>query len=325
MNLTDIFIYLGNIIPTSTDAIYIARHSALKAGVPIHVPALAVNRLCGSGFQSIVSGAQDISLGDAKVALCGGTESMSLAPFVTRDIRFGVRLGEAPKFEDALWSGLTDSYCNSPMAITAENLAEQYKISREEVDKFALSSQHRWQAAHEAGHFKDEIAPVTFKTKKGEEVFSVDEHPRGKKATIEELAKLPPVFKKNGTVTAGSASGVCDGAGAVILANEEAVKQFNLKPLARLVTYSSVGVEPKIMGIGPVNAIKNVLQKAKLSVKDIDVVEINEAFGSQFLACQKELGLDLDKTNVNGGAIAIGHPLAASGSRITANLVYELR
>lgn len=318
-------VIVGNIIHTSVDAIYLARHSALKVGIPTHVPALTVNRLCGSGFQSIVSGAQEIQLGDARVALCGGTESMSLAPFVTRGIRFGVRFGLDVKLEDALWSGLSDSYVQLPMGMTAENLAEHYKISRQEVDKYALQSQHRWQAAHDAGKFKDEIAPVSLKSKKGEEFFSVDEHPRGGKATIEELTKLQPVFKKNGTVTAGNASGVCDGAGAVLLASEEAVRDYNLTPLARLVSYQASGCDPKVMGIGPVPAIRKMLAKNKLTIEQIDLVDVNEAFAPQFLAVQKELGLNPEKTNVNGGAIALGHPLAASGSRITANLVYELR
>jgi len=319
-------VVVGNIIHTSTDAIYLARHSALKVGIPLNVPALTVNRLCGSGFQSIVNGAQDIALGDARVALCAGSESMSLAPYVARGIRFGVRFGiDGIKLEDALWSGLSDSYVNLPMGLTAENLAEQYKISRQEVDQFALQSQHRWQAANDSGKFKDEIAPVKLKGRKGEEIFDVDEHARGGKATIEELTKLAPVFKKNGTVTAGNASGVSDGAGTVILANEEAVKENNLQPLARLVSYHVTGCDPKVMGIGPVPAIRSLLAKNKLTLNDIDVLEINEAFAPQFLACAKELKLDLSKANVNGGAIALGHPLAASGSRITANLVYELR
>jgi acetyl-CoA acyltransferase 2 len=245
-------VIVGNIIHTSTDAIYLARHSALKVGVPVHVPALTVNRLCGSGFQSIVSGAQEILLGEARVALCAGAESMSLAPFVTRDVRFGVRFGTDAKLEDALWAGLSDSFCKLPMGMTAENLAEQYKITRAEVDAFALQSQHRWQAAQDGGRFAEELAPVTLKGRKGDEVFAVDEHPRGKKSTPEELAKLSPVFKKGGTVTAGNASGVCDGAGSVILASEEAVKEYNLTPLARFAGYHVSGCDPKIMGIGMV-------------------------------------------------------------------------
>jgi len=317
-------VVVGNIIPSSSDAGYLARHSALKAGVPIHVPAVTVNRLCGSGFQSIVFGAQEIALGDSKVVLCGGTESMSLAPYSVRGNRFGTRLGSDLILEDTLWSGLTDSFSKLPMALTAENLAESHKITRKEADEYALQSQHRWQKALETGAFNDEIAPVKVKGRKGEEDFVVDEHPRGK-ATIEELNKLPTVFKKNGTVTAGNASGICDGAGAIILADEETVKAYNLEPLARFGGYHVSGVEPKIMGIGPVPAIQNLLKRNKLTLDQIDLVDVNEAFAPQFLAVQKELGLNPDKTNVNGGAIALGHPLAASGSRITANLIYELR
>jgi len=227
--------------------------------------------------------------------------------------------------EDSLWAGLNDTFCKLPMALTAENLADQYKITRQECDEFALQSQHRWQKAHDNGHFTDEIAPIPVKGKKGVEHFQVDEHSRGGKATIDELTKLQAVFKKNGVVTAGNASGICDGAGAIILASEESVRANNLQPLARLVSYQVSGVEPSIMGIGPVPAIQNLLKKTNLNLNQIDVVEINEAFAAQFLSCRKALGLDPEKTNVNGGAIALGHPLAASGSRITANLVYELR
>lgn len=317
-------VIVGSILHSSSDAGYLARHAALKSGLPITVPACTINRLCGSGFQSVVYGAQEIALGDSQTALCGGTENMSLAPYTVRGNRFGTRLGVDMKLEDSLWAGLFDSYVQLPMAITAENLAEQYKISRQEADALALRSQHRWQAAHEKGVFKDEIAPVTLKGKKGDEIFSVDEHPRGK-ATIEELAKLAPVFKKNGTVTAGNASGICDGAGTIILASEKAVKELNLTPLARLVSYQVSGVDPKVMGIGPVPAIQGLLKKNGLKLDQIDLVDVNEAFSTQWVAVQKALGLDPEKSNVNGGAVALGHPLAASGSRITANLVYELR
>lgn len=293
--------------------------------MPIHVPAVTINRLCGSGFQSVIFGAQEIALGDARVALCGGTENMTLAPYTVRGNRFGTRFGVDLKLEDSLWAGLNDSYCKLPMALTAENLSVQYKITRQECDEIALQSQHRWQQANDKGHFKDEIAPVPLKGKKGVELFTVDEHARGGKATPEELSKLAPVFKKDGTVTAGNASGICDGAGAIILASEQAVKDYNLEPLARLVSYQVAGVEPSIMGIGPVPAIQNLLKKTSLDIKQIDVVEVNEAFAAQFGAVRKALGLDPEKTNINGGAIALGHPLAASGSRITANLVYELR
>jgi acetyl-CoA acyltransferase 2 len=316
-------VIVGNIMPSSLDAGYLARHAALKSGVPNNVPACTINRLCGSGFQSIVYGAQEILLGEAKVALCGGTENMSLAPFVLMGSRFGTKLGTDLALQDLLWGGLTDSYCKLPMALTAENLADIHGITREQADLYALQSQHRWQRALDNGAFKDEIAPITFKGKKGPEIFSVDEHPRGN-ATIQDLSKLPAVFKKGGTVTAGNASGICDGAGAIILADEETVKANNLTPLARFVSYQVSGVDPKVMGRGPVPAIQNLLKKNKLTVNDIDLFDINEAFASQFLACQIELGLNPEKSNVNGGAIALGHPLAASGARITSNLVYEL-
>lgn len=314
---------VGNIIHSSSDAAYIARHAALKSGIPITAPAITINRLCGTGFQSVINGAQEIALGDSKVVLCGGAESMSLAPYSVRGNRFGVRLGQDMVSEDVLWVSLTDSYVKTPMAITAENLAEKYEITRQECDDFALLSQHRWAKANENGHFKDEIAPIQFKSKKGVENFDTDDA-RGAKVSIEELNKLKAIFKKDGTVTAGNASGISDGAGTIILADEDTVKKNNLTPLARIAGYHVSGCDPKIMGIGPVPAIKSLLKKNNLTIDDISVTEINEAFAPQFLSCKKALGLDIEKTNVNGGAIALGHPLAASGSRIVANLVYEL-
>ncbi|XP_059473459.1 3-ketoacyl-CoA thiolase, mitochondrial [Neocloeon triangulifer] len=318
-------VIVGNVLgATSTDSIYLSRHVSIRVGIPINKPALTVNRLCGSGFQSIVNGAQNIVLGDSSVVLTGGVDNMSQSPHIVRGVRFGVPLGVSPVLEDSLWAGLTDSYCKMPMAITAENLADKYKISREEVEQFALSSQSKWKNAHDNGYFKEELAPVSVKVKGKEVSIDFDEHP--KPATTKEgLAKLPSIFKKGGVVTAGTASGVCDGAGAVVLASEEACSKLNLKPLARLVGYSVVGVEPSIMGIGPAPAISMLLEKAGKSLSDIDLIEINEAFGAQTLACAKELKLDTSKLNVNGGAIALGHPLAASGSRITAHLVHELR
>ncbi|MEZ4448627.1 MAG: acetyl-CoA C-acetyltransferase [Nannocystaceae bacterium] len=315
---------VGNVAQTSADAIYIARHIGLRAGVPIEVPALTVNRLCGSGFQSIVSGAQDILLGEAEVVLAGGAESMSQAPHAARGLRWGTRLGVDPKLEDTLWSSLTDSYCGCPMAITAENLAEKYGITREQADAYGYRSQQTWAAAQDAGRFDAEIAPIEIKSRKGVVEFKVDEHAR-RDATVEGMAKLPTVFKKDGVVTAGNASGICDGAGAVILASEEAVKKLGLTPLVRLVTWHVAGVDPKIMGIGPVPAIRGVVERSGIGLDKVDLVEINEAFAPQYLACEKELGLDRERTNVDGGAIALGHPLAASGSRITAHLVHELR
>lgn len=318
-------VVIGNVNAcSSSDGAFMPRHSALRAGIPIERPALGVNRLCGSGFQAVVSGAQNIIAGDSNVVLTGGAENMSQSPFVVRDTRFGTVLGTSIQLEDSLWVGLTDSYCMTPMGVTAENLAEKYSIPRQEVDQFALRSQTLWKKAHDSGYFKEELAPVTVKVKGKEQIVDMDEHPRPQ-TTLEGLAKLPTVFKKNGVVTAGSSSGICDGAGAVVLASEKAVNELGLKPLARLVGYSVVGVEPTVMGIGPAPAIEKLLKAAGKKLSDIDLVEINEAFGAQTLACQKELKLDLEKLNVNGGAIALGHPLAASGARITTHLVHELR
>jgi len=315
---------VGNVIQSSADAAYLARHVALRVGCNLDTPSLTINRLCGSGFQSIVNGAQEIMLGDSAVVMTGGTESMSQAPYAVRNARFGIRLGTDLKMEDTLWAGLTDLHVKTPMGVTAENLAVKYDVSREDCDKFALQTQQRWAAAQASGAFKDEIAPIDIKTKKGIAKFEVDEHARPD-ATIESMTKLPPVFKKGGTVTAANASGVCDGASAVILASEEAVTKHNLKPLARLVGYGLSGCDPSIMGIGPVSATEKMLKATGISLGQIDVAEINEAFAAQFLAVQKALGLDPAKTNVNGGAIALGHPLGASGSRIVANLTHHLQ
>lgn len=308
----------------SSDGIFVARHSALKAGVPIDKPALVINRLCGSGFQSIVNGVQDIVTGFAQVSLTGGVENMSAYPHIARGLRFGVPLSVSPSLEDSLWNGLTDTYCGLPMGKTAEKLGAQYNLTREEVDEFALRSQKLWKEAQDAGRFNEELVPIPVKVKKSVENLSVDEHPKPQ-TTLEGLKKLPTVFQKDGIVTAGSSSGICDGAGAVVLASEQALSTNNLKPLARVVAYSTVGVEPSIMGIGPAPAIKAILKATGKTLDDIDLVEINEAFGAQTLACAKELKLDINKLNVNGGAIALGHPLAATGSRITAHLVHELR
>lgn len=317
-------VIIGNVAQTSTDAVYLSRHSALRADVPIKAPALTVNRLCGSGFQSVINAAHEIALGEAEIVLTGGTESMSQAPFAAREIRWGVKFGSHPKLEDTLWSALTDSYVGLPMAITAENLAEQYKVTRQDCDEFALTSQKRWGVANAEGRFKEEIAPISIKSKKGIDVVSVDEHPRTA-TTIEALAKLAPVFKANGVVTAGNASGICDGASAVVLASEEAVKKHGLTPLARLVSYGVSGVDPKYMGIGPAPAIRLALERAKLGFDKVSLFEVNEAFAAQFIAVERELKLNRDITNTNGGAIALGHPLGASGSRIVAHLTHELR
>ncbi|KAJ3197505.1 3-ketoacyl-CoA thiolase, mitochondrial [Irineochytrium annulatum] len=315
----------GNVLQTSRDAAYLARHIGHRAGLPVHTPALTINRLCGSGFQSLINGIQDIHSGDSEIVLTGGTENMSQSPYALRGVRSGTRYGVDLKLEDTLAHGLVDQYPTvTPMGITAENLAKQYNITRKDADEYALLTQQRWAAANKAGNFKAEIAPVEIKTKKGTESFAVDEHPRPQ-TTVESLGKLPSVFiKQTGTVTAGNASGISDGAATCIVAGEDAVKSHNLKPLAKILSWFYVGVEPSIMGIGPAPAIRGALKRAGLQLKDMDLIEVNEAFAVQFLAVQKELGLDMAKTNLNGGAIALGHPLGASGARIMAHLTHEL-
>ena len=317
-------VIVGNVQQTSADAIYCARHVGLKAGLPITTPALTVNRLCGSGFQAVISAAEQILLGDADVVLAAGTENMSQAPHVLRGGREGFAFGKAPALEDSLWSSLTDSYCNTPMAVTAENLAARYGISREQCDQYALMSQQRWAAAHEARRFADEIVAYDLVSKKGTVSFAADEHARPQ-TTIEALAKLGPVFKKDGVVTAGNASGICDGAAALVVASGDWARAQGLTPLARLVQWGVAGVDPSIMGIGPAPAIRACLDRAGMTLDQIDLVEVNEAFAAQYLAVEKELGLDRAKTNVDGGAIALGHPLGASGARITAHLTHALR
>ncbi|KAK9878568.1 hypothetical protein WA026_022638 [Henosepilachna vigintioctopunctata] len=318
-------VVVGNVLSNSnSDGIFSARHAALKAGIPMDKPALAVNRLCGSGFQAVVSSCQDIATGVAEISLAGGVDNMSSAPHTARNVRFGVPLGQNIILEDSLWVGLTDSYCKLPMALTAEKLGALKKVTREEVDEFSFRSQQRWKSAQDAGIFKEEIAPIPIKIKKQMVDFEVDEHPRPQ-TTLEGLKSLRSLFKENGLVTAGTASGICDGAGALVLASEAAASKHNLKPLARILAYSSVGVDPSIMGIGPVPAINAALKAAGKTLNDMDLIEINEAFAAQTLSCAKDLNLDMDKLNVNGGAIALGHPLAASGARITAHLVHELR
>eukprot|EP01099_Mayorella_cantabrigiensis_P000004 TRINITY_DN1002_c0_g1_i1.p1 TRINITY_DN1002_c0_g1~~TRINITY_DN1002_c0_g1_i1.p1 ORF type:complete len:408 (-),score=112.45 TRINITY_DN1002_c0_g1_i1:60-1250(-) len=316
-------VIVGNVCQSSTDAAYLARHVGLKSGTRIDTPALTINRLCGSGFQSVINGVHEIVLGEAKVVLAGGTENMSQAPYAVRDVRWGTKLGSDPKLEDTLWSALTDSYSNTPMAITAENLGSKYGITREQCDEFALLSQKRWDAANQAGRFKDEIVGIPIKSKKGVVNFEIDEHPKPQ-TTLEGLAKLPPVFKKDGMVTAGGASGISDGAASLVIASEQAVKEYHLTPLVRIVSYAVFGVEPGLMGIGPAPAIRLALERAGRTLKDMDLVEVNEAFAAQFLAVEKELGLDRNKTNVSGGAIALGHPLAASGARILAHLTHQI-
>jgi len=313
----------GNALQTSGDAIYGARHVALKAGIPFDRPALTVNRLCGSGIQSIVSGAQMIQLGEARTCLVGGMESMSQAPHVIRGARTGFALGQG-KLEDSLMVALLDTYCNTPMAGTAENLARKFEISREEQDKHALRSQQAAKRALDAGFFADEIVPVEIKNKKGSTLFDRDDHARPD-TTMDSLAKLRPSFSKDGFVTAGNASGIVDGAAALVIAGESYVKAHDAKPLGRIVSWAYAGVEPEIMGIGPVPAALQALEKAGLKLSDMDLTEVNEAFAAQYLAVEQELGLDRDKTNVNGGAIALGHPLGATGTRLVLTLLRELQ
>jgi acetyl-CoA acetyltransferase family protein len=312
----------GNALQTSGDAIYGARHVALKAGVPFRSPALTVNRLCGSGIQSIISGAQMIMLGEARTALVGGMESMSQAPHVIRGARSGFALGQG-KLEDSLMVALLDSYCNTPMAGTAENLARKHEISRAEQDAYALRSQQEAKRALDAGYLAAEIEPVEVKTRKDCFMFDKDDHLRPE-TTIEGLAKLKPAFNQNGSVTAGNASGIVDGAAALVIASEDYVKSRALKPMGRIVSWAYAGVEPELMGIGPVPATRQALEKAGLKLSDIDLIEVNEAFAAQYLAVEKELGLDRSRTNVNGGAIALGHPLGATGARLVITLLNEL-
>jgi len=317
--------FMGNVIGSSLDYAYLSRHVALKTGVPIPSPSLTVNRLCGSGFETTCLGVEAIEQGRSSIALCGGTENMSQAPMVLDGLstRFGTALGKGIKAEDQLWAGLTDSYAKIPMGLTAEKLGAQFGITRDQCDEFALRSQHTYHEAAKHGIFHTEIAEVEIKGKKGPEKVTHDEHPRGS-TTIADLKKLKPVFKEDGLVTAGSASGICDGAASLVVASEEATRANNLTPLARVVAWSRVGCDPSIMGIGPVEAIRNALKAANLTLKDIDLIEINEAFAAQFLACEKALDLDRTKCNRNGGAIAVGHPLGASGARILTHLTHEL-
>jgi acetyl-CoA acetyltransferase family protein len=319
-------VVFGNAQQTSADAIYLARHIGLRSGLPIEVPAVTVNRLCGSGFESITQGAQQILLGESQVVLAGGAESMSQAPHVVRGARWGIRLGPGQGLEDSLWEALKDPYCGLSMAETAEGLAEKYKLTREEVDRVALRSQQTAKKAWDDCVFQDEVVAVQVKDPKTRQMIDwrADEHMRPN-TTLEILLALKPYFKKDGMVTAGNASGICDGAAATILASEEFAKRESRKPLGRLVAWAVAGVEPKYMGIGPAPAARKALAKAGLKLDDMDLVEVNEAFAPQYLAVEKELGLDRERTNVHGGAIALGHPLAASGTRITIHLLHALR
>ena len=316
-------VIFGNVLQSSADAVYGARHVGLKAGLPVQVPALTVNRLCGSGIQAAVEGAHLIRLDEAEVVLTGGMESMSQAPHVIRGLRSGLRLGQG-QLEDTLWSALLDTHCGCTMAATAENCAAKYNVSRNEQDQYAIRSQQLAARAWAEGRLQEEVVPVEITSRRGVDLFGQDDHMRPD-STLETLAKLPPAFSKNGCVTAGNASGIVDGAAALLLASENGARDHGLTPIARLTHWACVGVEPTLMGMGPVPATRAVLEKAKLTLSDMDLIEVNEAFAAQYLAVEKELGLERDKVNVNGGAIALGHPLGMTGTRLLLTLTLELR
>lgn len=314
-------VIFGNVLQSAPDAAYLSRHVGLRCGVPIPVPAYGVNRLCGSGFQAVVNGAMEILLGQADEVLVGGTESMSQAPHSIYGARWGLPLGQS-RLEDTLWAALTDTYCGCPMAITAENLASKYQVTREEADEFAVESHQR--AAAAAERLAEEIVAVEIPTKKGPRRIEKDEQIRAD-STVEALAKLKPSFLPTGIVTAGNASGINDGAAALVLTTRESALKRSIKPLGKLVAWAAKGVQPDIMGIGPASAAREALQKAGLTLADMDLIEVNEAFAAQYVAVEKELGLSRAKTNVNGGAVALGHPLGASGARLTLTILHELK
>jgi acetyl-CoA C-acetyltransferase len=334
VNPTDIdHVVFGNVMQTSPDAIYCARHIGLRCEIPVETPAVTVNRLCGSGFESLIQAAQRLLTQDSTMVLAGGTENMTQSPHTIRGARAGFKLG-GTKMNDYLEEVLYDPQAGCAMAITAENLAEKFNISREDADDYGYRSQTAWAAAHEEGRYQEEITPVTLKTRKGEQVVEVDEHPQlsplaperfRARFSREAMAGLRPIFKEGGTVTAANASGINDGAGAMVMTTAALASERNLAPIGRLVGWGVAGVDPKYMGIGPVYAIRKALAHANMSLGEMDLVEINEAFSSQYLACEKELELNRDITNVNSGGVAVGHPLAASGTRITTHLLYELK
>ncbi|QLY79014.1 acetyl-CoA C-acetyltransferase [Clostridium intestinale] len=301
-----------------------ARQAAIKAGLPVEVPALTINKVCGSGLRSISLGAQVIKAGDAEVVVVGGMENMSQSPYLLNNSRWGYRMGNGELIDEMLKDGLTDAFNNYHMGITAENVAEQWDVTREEQDRFSLESQLKAEKAIKSGEFKEEIVPITIKTKKGDIVFDTDEFPRFGN-TIEALNKLKPIFKENGTVTAGNASGINDGAAALILMSADKAKELNIKPLAKIVSYGSAGLDPSIMGYGAFYATKIALEKANLRSEDIDLIEANEAYASQSIAISKDLNFDKSKVNVNGGAIALGHPIGASGARIVVTLLHAMK
>ena len=301
-----------------------ARQAAIKAGLPVEVPALTINKVCGSGLRSISLGAQVIKAGDAEVVVVGGMENMSQSPYILNNSRWGYRMGNGELIDEMLKDGLTDAFNNYHMGITAENVAEQWAVSRKEQDRFSLESQLKAEKAIKSGDFKEEIVPITIKTKKGDVIFDTDEFPRFGN-TIEALNKLKPIFKENGTVTAGNASGINDGAAALILMSADKAKELNIKPLAKIISYGSAGLDPSIMGYGAFYATKIALEKANLRSEDIDLIEANEAYASQSIAISKDLNFDKAKVNVNGGAIALGHPIGASGARIVVTLLHAMK
>ena len=315
-------VVFGNVIHSAPEDMYLARVVGIKAGIPKEVPAFTVNRLCGTGVQAIVSAAQSIATGDAEVAVAGGAESMSRGPYWVPEARWGARMGDT-RVVDPVVGGLTDPFNDIHMGVTAENLAESHGISREEQDEFSAESHQRAARAQEEGAFDDEIVPVELRSKKGTAEFIKDEHVRPE-TTVESLAKLKPVFKPDGTVTAGNASGMNDAGGAVVLMSAERAEQLDAPVRARVVSYSYCGVDPKVMGIGPVPAVRKALERAGRSLDDVDVIELNEAFAAQSLAVIKDLGLDRERVNPNGGAIALGHPIAATGAVITTKILYEM-
>ena len=301
-----------------------ARQAAVKAGIPIEKPATTINMICGSGLKAVQLAAQAIISGECDVVVAGGTESMSQAPYVLKNARNGYRMGHGEIVDTMIHDALTDAFNNYHMGMTAENLADKYNISREEQDTFAAASQNKAVAAIAEGKFKDEIVPVLIPSKKGDVIVDTDEYPRAG-TTVESLTKLRPAFKKDGTVTAGNASGINDGAAVLVIMAAEKAKELGLEVLGKITGYASAGVDPSIMGIGPVPAVKKALERAKLKVEDLDLVEANEAFAAQALAVAKELNFDMNKVNVNGGAIALGHPVGASGARILITLLYEMK
>ena len=302
----------------------VARQVAVKAGIPVEMPAMTINMICGSGLRAVEMAAQVIMSGESDVVLAGGTENMSQAPYLLKNARTGYRMGHGEMMDSMIHDSLWDIFNDYHMGITAENLAEKYNITREEQDSFAATSQNKTEAAMKAGKFKEEIVPVVISTRKGDVVIENDEFPRAG-VTAEALSKLRPAFKKDGTVTAGNASGINDGAAILVIMSADKAKELGIKPLAKIKGFASAGVDPSIMGIGPVPATKKALASANLNIEDLDLIEANEAFASQALSVAKELGFDMEKVNVNGGAISLGHPVGASGARILTTLLYEMK